>query len=189
MLRSVGVYAHMRKSTKAGENAKNTLDTVSEKRRRGPKPKVDASAVRGRADNYRGILANVWEQLWPQLSQVQTEDDVIKAFREGYPGEHEFMPYRAALILQVLKERTFPIRRKARINFLADSVAGLGLVSPRRSRDICAEDRAKAKRAHHIIRCELYVECSCGYKGHSLDHACRRCGAAIPEWLVPGWSL
>jgi len=170
----------MRKSTKAGENAKNTLDTVSEKRRRGPKPKVDASAVRGRADNYRGILANVWEQLWPQLSQVQTEDDVIKAFREGYPGEHEFMPYRAPLVLKVLKERTFPKRRKAQINFLADSLAGLGLVSPRRSRDICVEDRTRTKSAHHIIRYEFYVECSCGYTGPSRDHACPTCGAGVP---------
>jgi hypothetical protein len=99
------------------------------------------------------------------------------------------MPYHAPLILEVLKERTFPKRQKARINFLADSLAALGLVSARRSRDICAEDRAQAKRAHHIWRAELYVECSCGYKGHSLNHACPECGAVIPEWLVPGWSL
>ncbi len=168
---------------------RNPLDTVSEKGRRGPKPKVVASAVRGRADNSRGLLANVWDQLWPRLSQAQTEDDVKTAFREAYPGEHEFMPYQAPLILKVLKERTFPKLRKAQVNFMADSLAGLGLVSPRRSRDICAEDRARAKRAHHILRAELYVECSCGYKGHSLDHACPECGTAIPEWLVPGWSL
>lgn len=180
----------MRKSKKARENAKNTLDTVSEKRRRGPKPKVDASAVRGRADNSRGLLTNVWGRLWPRLSQAQTEDDVKAAFGEAYPGEHEFMPYQAPLILKVLKERTFPKLPRAQVNFMADSLAGLGLVSARRSRDICAEDRARAKRAHHILRAELYVECSCGYKDHSLDHACPECGAAIPEWLVPAcWPM
>jgi hypothetical protein len=172
--------AKMAKPKNAQEKAKNTLDTVSQKGRRGPKPKVDASAVRGRADNYRGILNNVWDQLWPPLSKAQTEDDVIRAFQEGYPGESEFMPYRTPLILKVLKERTFPKRRKAHINFLADSLAGLGLVSPRRSRDICAEDRARAKSAHHIIRYEFYVECSCGYTGFSRDHACPTCGAGIP---------
>ncbi len=113
---------------------------------------------------------------------------MIRAFQEGYPGESEFMPYRAPLILKVLKERTFPKRRKAQINFVADSVAGLGLVSARRSRDICVEDRARARRAHHIIRYEFYVECSCGYKGHSIDHACRKCGAPITESLgSPDW--
>ena len=175
----------MAKPSNARKRSKDPLDTASEKGRRGPKPKVVASAVRGRADNYRGILKNVWDRLWPRLSQVQTVDDVITAFQEGYPGEHEFIPDRAPLILEVLKERTFPKRQKARINFLADSLAGLGLVSARRSRDVCAEDRARAKRAHHILRAELYVECSCGYKGNSLEHACPECRAEIPGWLVP----
>jgi hypothetical protein len=178
----------MATAKRSRKKEKNSLDTVTPKRR-GPKPNVDALAVRGRADNYRGILANVWDKLWLPLSKAESENDVIAAFREGYPGEHEFMPYRAALILEVIKERTFPKRAKARVNFLADSVAGLGLVSARRSRDICVEDRARAKRAHHILRAELYVECSCGYKGPSRDHACPECGTAIPEWLVPGWSL
>ena len=175
----------MAKSKSAKEKLKNTVDTVSQKGRRGPHPRVVPSAIRGRSDNYRGILKNVWDQLWPRLSQAQTEDDVIKAFRDGYPGENEFVPYRAPLVLKVLKERTFPKRSKAQINFLADSLAGLGLVSPRRSRDICAEDRARAKRAHHILRYEFYVECTCGYKGPSRNHGCRKCGAAIPEyWLL-----
>lgn len=177
--------AQMAKPKKAPERSNKSLDKVSQKGRRGPKPKVDASAVRGRADDYRLLLDNVWDQLWPPLSKVQTGDDVIGAFRDGYPGEHEFMPYLAPLILKVLKERMFPKRRSAQINFMADSLAARGLVSLRRSRDICAEDRAMMRRAHHILRCEFYVECSCGYKGHSHDHACRRCGAIIPEWLAP----
>src|SRR5260370_25703594 len=178
----------MPKLKNSEKEAENPLDTVSEKGRRGPKPKVFASAVRGRADNSRGLLTNVWDKLWPRLSQATTQDDVKAAFSEGYSGEHEFMPYQAPLILKVLKERTFPKLRKAQVNFMADSLAGLGLVSPRRSPDICAEDRAKTKRAHHIIRAELYVECSCGYKGHSLDHACPDCRAVIPEWLVSATS-
>jgi hypothetical protein len=157
---------------------------VSEKGSRGPHRRVVPSVVRGRADNYQGLLDNFWPKLWPSLSLAQTEEDVIVAFREAYPGEYEFMPHLAPLVLKVLKERTFPKRRTPQVNFMADSLAGLGLVTPRRSRDICADDRARAKRAHHILRCESYVECSCGYKGPSHDHACRRCGAVIPEWLA-----
>src|SRR5438034_11155678 len=84
----------------------------------------------------------------------------------------------SALILRVLKHPTFPKRRQARINFLADSLAGLGEVSPRRSRDICAAERARAKRAHHIVRYELWVEGYCGYKVRSATHCCRECRAS-----------
>src|SRR5258708_19581688 len=139
----------MRKPRNTQNEAKKALDMVAEKGRRGTKAKGDASAVRGRADNNRGLLDNVWDRLWPALSKAQTEEDVKAAFREAYPGEHEFMPYQAPLILKVLRERTFPKLRRAQLTFMADSLAGLGLVSPRRSRDLCAEDRARAKRAHH----------------------------------------
>lgn len=48
------------------------------------------------------------------------------------------------------------------INFLADSLAGRGFVSPRRLRDICKQDRAKM--FHYIIRQDYYVECTFRYK-------------------------
>ena len=110
---------------------------------------------------------------------------MIGAFREAYPGEYEFMPYRAPLILKVLKEATFPKLPRAQVNFMADSIAALGLVSARRSRDICAEDRAREKRAHHILRAELYIECSWRLKGHSWDQ-CGRISSVAPQFLN-GW--
>jgi hypothetical protein len=163
---------------KTAEPPKNLPDAAPKKRGRGRPPRVRASEIMGRADNYRGILQNVWGQLWPALSEAQTEDEVIEALQNARPYDREFAPW-ASLILAVLKERSFPRRQRARINFLADSLAGTGIVSPRRSRDICAAERAKEKRTHHIIRFEFYVECSCGYKGHSRDHACPECGAGI----------
>jgi hypothetical protein len=143
--------------------------------------KVVRSAVVGRADNYRGLLPRLWDELESPLLTAQTENDVIKAFQIAQPGGHEF-PSLAPLILTAIRDPNFPKRRKARINFIADSVAGVGLVTLRRSRDICAEERKakeEVKRAHHILRYEYYVECSCGYKGPSENHACRKCGATI----------
>jgi len=151
-----------------------------EKRHRGRPSKIPASQVAGRAKSFRFILGQVWDGLWPLLSKANNESEVVQAFEEGAkPYQRDFVPAFAGLILQVLREPTFPNRRKSQINFLADSLAGVGVVSPRRSRDICAEERAKEERAHRIIRYEYYVECSCGYQGHSRDHACPDCGTKI----------
>jgi len=167
----------MTRHRKSSQTAKSPLDRPLPKRRGRP-PKVSASSIKGRAANYRGILQNVWDRLWPALSEAQTAGDVVTAFENATPGGNEFTPY-AQLILTVLKDSRFPKRQKARINFLADSTAGLGLVTPRRSRDICAQERARETSTHHILRYEYYVECSCGYKGRSQGHACRKCGARI----------
>jgi len=166
---------------------KKALDSTFPKRGPGRPTDIDRQAIFGRADNYRGILKNVWERFSPHLLKAASLDDVVKAIHEAMPYESEFTPL-ASLILNVIKARDFPKTQKGQISFLADSVAALGLVSPRRSRDICAAERAKQKRAHHIVRAELYIECSCGYRGHSLDHACPECKTGIPGWLVPGWS-
>jgi hypothetical protein len=165
------------------------LDSTSEKARRGPKPNFPPGEVSTRADNYRGFLNNIWDRFWPKLSEAETEEEVISAFREAYSGFSDIVPARALMILQVKNERSFPKRRTARISFMADSLAGLEVVTARRSRDICAQERAQAKRAHKILRCEYYVECSCGYVGPSRDKACRGCGTTIPEWLAPATIL
>jgi hypothetical protein len=170
----------MRKRTAKAKKAKIPLDTVPKKRGRGRPARVRPSEIRGRGDNYRFIFAQVWDRLWPPLSNAQTEEDVTKAFQEGgSPYAQEFVPSLAHLILKVLRDPKFPKRREAQINFLADSLAGVGWIAPRYSRDLCEQERAKQARAHHIIRYEVYVECSCGYKGRSQDHACRKCGARI----------
>lgn len=171
----------MAKPKNPQKRTRNPLDRVSVKRGRGRPFKVVRSAVSGRASNYRGLLPRIWNELEGPLLAAKTPEDVVKAFEAAHPGSNEFPPL-AQLILEVIRDPHFPARQKARINFLADSVAGVGLVRPRRSRDICAEERAakeEAKRAPYIIRYEFYVECSCGYRGHSENHACRKCGATI----------
>jgi hypothetical protein len=123
----------------------------------------------------------VWNELEPPLLAAETEDDVVKTFQITMPHWNEFPPL-AALILRVVKDPQFPKRKRARVNFLANSLAGVGLVTPRSSRDICAKERKKRtalKLAPSILRYEFYIECSCSYKGHSKDHGCPKCGAKI----------
>lgn len=149
-------------------------------KKRGPKPRVRPSEVLGRAENFREILRQVWDRLWPLLSKAQTEDDVTKAFHDGAsPYDRTFVPSLSPLLMGVLKEATFPQRPRSMQRFIADSVAALGDVTARRSRDICAQERLAKKRAHHILRYEFFIECSCGYQGHSRDHGCPECGAKI----------
>ncbi len=174
-------FAEMPKQKKSRKKPNKPLDTFSEKRARGRPARMRASEIRGRADNYRWILDRVWDRLWPLLSRAQSEAEVITAFQEGAsPYDREFVPALATLALSVLQEPRFPRRREPQINFVADSLADVGVVAPRRSRDICERHRADEKRAHHIVRYEFWIECSCGYKGRSWHHACRKCGATIP---------
>jgi hypothetical protein len=160
------------------KQVKKPLDTHIENRGRGRPWKVRASEVAGRSLNFRGILESVWERIWPSLSQATNETELIGALQKANPYERELTPI-APLIFEVVKAPNFPKRQRPQINFLADSIAALGTVTPRRSRDICARERAREERAHHVLRFEFYIECSCRYKGHSKDHACPRCGAKI----------
>jgi hypothetical protein len=174
----MGLHAEMNKRKKTSEQNQNRADDARQKRGRGRPTEVRPPEIRGRADNYRAILQNVWPRFWPSLSEAQSEKGVIAALQNARPYDQEFSPW-ASLILSIIKERNFPRTQRGQVNFLADSLGALGQVSPRRSRDICAAERLKLKRAHHILRYEFYVECSCGFKGHSLDHACPECGAKI----------
>jgi len=174
----------MSKRKKAAERPNEPLDTFSERQRgRGRPPLMNPSEIVGRAQGYRMIFEEVWDRLWPLLARATSPEDVRRAFHEGAsPYQRGELVGRPELALSVLRERKFPERRQARINFLADSLAGVGIVTPRRSRDICAQWRAKqtrAEKAHRIVRYEYWVECSCGYEGRSHDHACPTCGAAI----------
>jgi hypothetical protein len=158
------------------------------------RPGVRRSEIVGRAENYRSIFwchrldgrKKEWVRDKPYtwamaLVAAKTRDEVSHAL-ESAPiyARNEFKPV-IPLILKVLQERAFPKKWKTQFDFLADSLAAYGRVSPRRSRDICGEERTKthAKSPYKIIRKEFYIECSCGYKGPALDDACRKCRAPI----------
>ena len=158
---------------------KNELaDPGLEKKRRGPKRRANPAWLRGRANNLRNVLPHVWAKLWPELEKANTEAEVLAALEFAVPYKDYFISH-PALILSILKDPNFPKTDRGRINFLADSAAGLPEVSPRRSRDICAAERARLKREHHIIRYEYYIKCSCDFEGPSMNHACPLCGAKI----------
>jgi hypothetical protein len=169
-----------RRTRKSGSE---TPENSYQVRRRGRPTDLRYPEIYGRAQNFQLILNQVWIRLWPLLSQSATEEEVVKALRNGAePYAEQFLPY-AAIALEAKQDKTFPKRDASRQRFLADSLAAVGRASGRRSRDICTQERMKEKRKHHIIRYEYHVECSCGYQGPAKDHACRNCGAQIPPHI------
>jgi len=177
----------MAKTKKTPKRVKKPLDTFSHKRGRG-RPGVRTSEISGRAYNYHLIFTQIWDIVGWSLLAANTKEEVIKALEPTHYKD-EFATI-ASLVLQVLHDPKFPKRREAQINFLADSLAGRGIISPRRSRDICEQERAKerAKSRYKILRKEFYIECSCGYKGPARDDACRKCGAEISMWPEIMWG-
>ncbi len=178
----------MAKRRKAVSKPQKLLDTISEKRGRGRPKRVSPSETEGRAYNYRIIFDQIWDAIGEPLLKAQTKQDVIEVFGKDGRYLHEFEPI-AGLVLSAIHDPEFPKTRQTQINFLADSLPGRGRVSLRRSRDICAEVRAQQKKAHHIIRHEFYVECSCGYKGPALNNACRKCKTKIGFVWEPGLEM
>ncbi len=162
---------------KTPQKAEKVLDRFlsSEKRGRGRPARVRASEIQGRADNYRLILGQIWGRLREPLLKATTQEEVTKAFEEyGRPYAQDFVPVLSSLILKVISDVKFPKRPETQIGFLADSLAGVGWISARRSRDIC--ERERNKKVNYIIRQDYYIECTCYYKGPALYGKCPKCG-------------
>ncbi len=168
----------MPKRKKSLSRPQKGLDSISaNKRGRGRPPKMRPSEVYGRALNYRTIFSQVWDKLGDPFLKTTSEAEVVQAFEAHAPQYHrEFVPSLARLIFEVVHHPKFPKRREPQINYLADSLAALGRVTPKRSREIVAQALAKerAKLKHRVLRREFYIECTCGYEGPAYKGKCPR---------------
>lgn len=143
------------------------------------RPGVNRTLVLQTADQFRVMLPDVWPRLAPQLLAAQSPEDVTNAFEPFGLLSTSFVPRWTELIFKIVKDRRFPrVRAKAQIEFLSDSLGAQGAVKPRRSREICAEERKKerTRERHVIVRRDYYIECTCGYEGPASRGACPKCG-------------
>lgn len=152
-----------------------------EKRGRGRPRHIESSIVVGQADHYRVVLFQFWPKLGPRLLAAQSLEEIVRAVHEDAVGiVGSVVPF-SELILKIIRDPKFPrARATSQIHFLADSLGGQGYVTPRRSREICAEERKTIR--HVIVRREYYIECSCGYEGPARDGCCRSCGTGDLSW-------
>lgn len=160
----------------ASEKAKKALDRNSPKRGRG-RPGVIKSVLQGRAYDFGLSMENDWDVLTEVFLKAESEEE----YKQLFDGKASYLKTKFAAVSFALVEKTrkdpkFPKKPKAQQKFLAESFAGRGVISPRRSRDICTEGRKEKKKKHEIKRRDYYIECSCGHEGPALRGACPECG-------------
>jgi len=144
-------------------------------KRRGRPRRSDPRTVVESADTYHGWLRQYWPKIGHRLLAANSAEEITQAIQQETPDVSASLVPLSPLMLTILQERRFPgVRSEAQIQFLADSMGGQGLVTARRSREICSRERKKVVR-YVILRREFYIECSCGYKGPALHGACREC--------------
>ena len=169
---------------KTRRKAKKAIDRFSGKRGPGRPRQADPWEVSVRARReLRPVLEESWESLEHPFLYAKDKGAYKAAMASLSPDLRKHFP--ASLFQTILDTRhdpKFPKTPKARIKFFAESLAAMGNVGPRRSRELCAE---MAKNPpHRIIRREFVIECSCGYEGESLHECCPDCGAVVPGALL-----
>ena len=143
---------------------KNISDGPTKRRRRGRPVNIESSVVVGSADTYRLWFEALWSKLGSRLLAARSSKEITKAIRENAPDVSTSLAPHSELILQILRDPKFPaVRSASQIHFLADSLGGQGFVGPRRSREICAEERSRVR--HVIVRRNTTLSARAATKG------------------------
>jgi hypothetical protein len=167
------------------KSVKRALDKVSERPRGRPRQADSDEDLLSRATAYTDVFRAALPCLWSDLAGASNNSEVLAALeRADVRNVHEFVPL-ATLVRKVVCSRRFPASHDSRARFLADSLAARRRVGARTSRDLVGKLRQQVGRTGRILSVEMYVECSCGYKGQSRSWACPKCTAKIPTRLYP----
>lgn len=163
----------MRTSKNISRKGRSALGIPAKKRPRGRPSRVNKQEIITRAYYWRRTFEQYWKVLKEPLLSGRTENEIKNALTKLSIRFADELAHLAPLILKVRQEKTFPKTRRARIRRFAESLAGLGEVAPRTSRDICAKERKIVR--HTIIRRAIYIECTCGHKGFDWYGSCPKC--------------
>jgi hypothetical protein len=172
----------------AKKKAKTPLTAF--KNSRGRKPILLPEEVLEHAEFMLKVVASLKDEIvWDKLQAARTEAEAESAIIRVPPFYREILKDRFAAILTWVREGKFPRKNlKRKMHHFADSIAGDVFMSPRRSRDICSEERKRVQNATMLLCREFYIECTCGYRGPAKQRGCRRCGT---QKLSPSlqWDL
>jgi len=151
--------ASMREIRKVSPKNQNRQISLDKARRGRPGISSDEHLeTLGRAENFRYILSetsrdpdkdkpeSLWDRVREQLLKARTEAKITKVFEQERYGQN-FVPHLSRQILKTIRDPRFPKSPDAQANFLADSIAALARVTPRRSRNICQQARSEQRSA------------------------------------------
>jgi hypothetical protein len=145
---------------------------------RGRKRRIHPENVVRAANDLFEILEFCKDQIdWGKLEIAKTEEEAVSGFERVPSPYRERLNLWLAAIPEWAQEGKFPKTNLERtMRHLADSVAAEGFLTPRRSRDVCLEERKRQAQLGMILRREFYIECTCTYRGPAKDGGCPRCG-------------
>ena len=175
----------MKKLKKPRKKIQKPHDGGSTKRPVG-RPGVLKSEIQNRAFDFGLTMDHHWDVLAEPFLRANSEEEFTRLMEKSPPYVHtKFGQNLFPLIQKARRDPKFPKKTSTQKKFFAESLAGMGWVSVRRSRDICAEGRKEKRKKHKIIRQEYYIECTCGYEGPAKDGACPECGTRSVDLLNP----
>jgi hypothetical protein len=158
---------------------RTTMSTHKSSKKRGPgrERRANPHLVLGLANVLRTQFSQAWPILGNQLLDAKSPEEVMSVLKKdgGQIGGLKGLGFSTRVFEIIHRDRKFPCARlKSQIHFLADSLGAEGVVTFRRSREICAIERKKVR--HRIVRREFYIECTCTYRGPALNGGCPDCG-------------
>jgi len=162
----------------AKEGSKSLLTATGKPGRKSQLPPWDVGM---RAYDLKMIFETNRQRIdWDKFVSATSEEDLHNAMKNADSRARELLLQHPNLLLATLLDKQFPKQsRKAREQFIADSLAAEGRVSIRRSRDVAQSKRSAIHKQGKIIRREFYIECSCGYEGPAFHDACPHCRAPV----------
>lgn len=174
----------MPKKKKRSKKAQKGVDRFSEKARLGRPRIVGRSEAESRAYDYTLTFEQSWDSVKVALLRAKTESGFKKALEKApYHVRDKFPPRLFPFIRKIRQDPKFPKTERAQKRFFAESLAGGGRISPRSSRDLCAD--LQKNPIHIIKRRDYYIECTCGYEGPAKYGRCPGCGTSRTAPQVP----
>ena len=110
--------------------------------RRGRPPRINPTKLLNTAHGLELTLAAIWEPYGQKILNCNSQQEIEALLNQIVYYGSRLQPYPNGIWQTIKEGRIIPKNPRRAIRYLAYSAAGEGIVSPKRSRDICRnEDR------------------------------------------------
>jgi hypothetical protein len=136
--------------------------------------------------NYAAVFQYAGDKFWEKVEalrrtklkikeRLRLAREALEEVKRKVPLQYPLPDNFVIVFVEAVCDKSFPQKPRARARFLGDSLGADGMVSARRSRNICGEERAKLKKKQTAPKPEIYIDC-CGKKRWTVGQVCPECG-------------